>query len=336
MQDEDSRATTAGATMRAVTRYEYGGPDVLRVGDVPVPEVKPDEVLVRVHAAGVDRGVWHLMTGTPYLARLAVGVRRPRNVVPGQDLAGVVEAVGARVSRFAVGDEVFGSGRGSFAEFAAAPEDTLVRKPAGLTFEQAAAVPVSAVTALKALHDVGRVTAGQHVAILGASGGVGSFAVQLAKAAGARVTGVCSAAKGDFVLSLGADRVIDHAAGDFAAGSPAYDLVLDIGGRPSVGHLRRALAPRGTAVIVGGEGGERLSGGMHRQLGAAALSPFVRQRLAMVIALVRAESLERLVALMGEGAVMPSIDRSFRLEQASEALAYLEAGRVRGKVVLAV
>ncbi|WP_258062299.1 NAD(P)-dependent alcohol dehydrogenase [Arthrobacter sp. B0490] len=336
MQEEKRRTTAAGTTMRAVTQDRYGGPVVLRVGEVPVPDVRPREVLVQVRAAGIDRGVWHLVTGTPYLARLAVGVRRPRNAVPGMDLAGVVVAVGAQVSRFAVGDEVFGGGRGTFADFAAAAEHTLVRKPAGLSFEQAAAVPVSAVTALKALHDVGRVAAGQHVAVLGASGGVGSFAVQLAKAAGARVTGVCSAEKAEFVRSLGADRVLDYATEDFSDGAPAFDLVLDIGGRPSVPRLRRALAPRGTAVIVGGEGGGWLSGGMQRQFGAVALSPFVGQRLAMVIALVRADSLERLVGLIGDGSVTPRIDHSFRLEQAAEALAHLEEGRVRGKLVLTV
>ncbi|OUM39481.1 NAD(P)-dependent alcohol dehydrogenase [Arthrobacter agilis] len=322
--------------MRAVVQDAYGGSEVLHSRDVPVPGVAADEVLIQVRAAGLDRGVWHTMTGLPYLGRLAFGLRGPRNPVLGMDVAGVVVAVGARVSRFAVGDEVFGVGRGTFAEFATAREGGLVHKPAALSFVQAAAVPVSGVTAVKALHDAGRVGEGQHVAILGASGGVGSFAVQLARAAGAQVTAVCSGAKAEYVRALGADQVIDYRVQDFALGGAAFDLILDIGGTPSVARLRRALSPNGTAVIVGGEGGGNLTGGLHRQLGAVALSPFVHQRLAMVFAVVRAEALERLVPLIEGGSVVPSIDRTFPLARAAEAMDYLESGAVRGKVVLTV
>lgn len=336
MQERLGRTTAGTGTMRAVVQDAYGRAEVLRPREVPEPGIAADEVLVQVRAAGLDRGVWHTMTGLPYLGRLAFGLRGPRNPVPGMDVAGVVVAAGARVSRFAVGDEVFGVGRGTFAEYATASEGSLVHKPAALSFVQAAAVPVSGVTAMKALHDVGRVGDGQQVAILGASGGVGSFAVQLAEAAGAQVTAVCSGAKGEYVRALGAHRVIDYSLQDFAHAGAAFDLILDIGGTPSVGHLRRALAPNGTAVIVGGEGGGNLTGGLHRQIGAAALSPFVRQRLAMVFAVVRAEVLERLVPLIEAGSVVPSIDRTFPLADAAEAMDYLESGAVRGKVVLTV
>src|SRR6478672_1273255 len=227
--------------MRAIVQETYGDADVLRLETVARPEITEHEVLVRVHAAGLDRGTWHLMTGRPYVMRLGVGLRGPRNPVPGIDVAGTVVAVGQEVTRFAVGDEVFGFGRGTFAEYAVVREDRLARKPATLTFEQAAVVPVSASTALQALTDVGRVERGQQVLVIGASGGVGSYAVQLAKALGAEVTGVCSAAKVDLVRSLGADHVVDYAHDDFADGSHRYDLVLDIGGNPTLARLRRAL-----------------------------------------------------------------------------------------------
>ncbi|WP_434994194.1 NAD(P)-dependent alcohol dehydrogenase [Arthrobacter sp. Ld5] len=327
-------APGARGTMRAVVQETFGGPDVLELREVAVPNIAGDEVLVHVRAAGVDRGVWHTMTGLPYLGRLAFGLRRPRNPVPGMDLAGVVVAVGAEVTGFAVGDEVFGGGRSTFADYAAAGERSLAHKPAALSFAQAAAVPVSAVTALKAVQDVGRVAEGSRVLILGASGGVGSYAVQLAKAAGAHVTAVCSGAKTDYVLSLGADRAIDYAAGDVAGGPETYDVVLDIGGNPSVSRLRLYLTGKGTAVIVGGEGADRLTGGLHRQLGALAVSPFVPQRLTTLLALVRAESLERLLPLLETGAVVPSIDRTFTLGEAARAMDHLASGKVRGKIVL--
>ena len=321
--------------MRAVVQDGYGTADVLRVARVPRPTIRAHEVLVRVHAAGLDRGTWHLMTGYPYAVRLALGLRRPRHPVPGHDVAGTVVAVGADVTRFAVGDEVFGMASGSFAEYAAAREDKLALKPPGLSFAQAAAVPVSGRTALQALHDVGRVEAGQQVLVIGASGGVGSFAVQLARAAGATVTGVCSAAKVELVRGLGAEQVLDYARDDFADGTRHYDLILDIGGNPSLTRLRRALTPTGTAVIVGGEGAGSLTG-LGRQLRAVIVSPFVRQRLTMLAARERATDLERLRELIEAGSVTPSVDRTYPLEEAAEAMRHLVAGDVRGKVAITV
>ena len=258
-------ATTSVGTVRAILQDAYGTSDVWRVGNITVPDVADKEVLVKVEAAGLDRGTWHLMTGLPYLGRLVFGLRRPKNPVPGRDLAGTVVAVGAAVTRFGAGDAVFGIGSGSFAEYAVALEDKLARAPANLTSSQAAAVPISGTTALRALRDTGRLEQGRRVLIIGASGGVGTYAVQLAKALGAHVTGVCSTAKIDLVRSLGADRVIDYTRDDFADGAERYDLVIDIGGSSSLSRLRRAVNPEGTLVIVGGEGGGTLTG-MRRQL----------------------------------------------------------------------
>lgn len=272
--------------MKAIVQDTYGPPAVLRLEETDRPVPGRGEVLVRVHAAGVDQGVWHLMAGMPYALRaMGFGLRAPKVRVRGMDLAGRVEAVGADVTRFRPGDEVYGSCDGSFAEYACAKEDALAPKPRNVGFEQAAAVPVSACTALKALRDVGRVEAGQSVLVLGASGGVGTYAVQLAKAFGARVTGVCSAAKADLVRSIGADEVVDYTEHDPVDGSHRYDLVLDIIGNRPVSRLRRALTPRGTLVIVGGEGGGRWIGGNERQLGALLLSPFVGHRLRTVAAM---------------------------------------------------
>lgn len=320
--------------MRAIVRDTYGGPEVLRLERVPRPVVKGRDVLVRVRAAGVDRGVWHTMTGLPYLGRLAFGFRKPRDPVLGLDLAGTVEAVGPGVTRFAVGDAVYGSGRGSYAEYAVAPEAKLAVKPHALTFEQAAAVPVSAVTALQGLR-AGKIREGQKVLITGASGGVGSYAVQLAKAYGAHVTGACSSGKVGFVTALGADRVVDYSREDFVETGP-YDLILDIAGNPPISRLRRALTPAGTAVITGGEGGGKLAGGLHRQFGAMALSPFIRQRLKVFLGLVRAADLQELAPLIEAGKIAPALDRTFALAGAQDALRFLEDGRVSGKVVLTV
>ena len=328
-------SATAERTMRAVVRKEYGEVDVVSVTRVARPEPADGEVLVHVHAAGLDRGVWHVMAGLPYAARLALGLRRPRKPVLGFDVAGTVVAVGNAVTRFAVGDEVYGFGAGTFAEYAVVPERSLARKPVNLTFEQAAVVPVSAVTALKGLRDVGRVRAGQRVLITGASGGVGSYAVQLAKALGAEVTGTASTAKLDLVRSLGADHVLDHTVEDFADGSRRYDLILDIAGNPSLARLRRALTPTGTAVITGGEGNGKLTG-MRRQLTALALSPFVRQRLTTFVGTVRSAELEELTGLIESGAVTPSLERTYPLEEAPEAIRRLVAGEVRGKVAITV
>jgi NADPH:quinone reductase-like Zn-dependent oxidoreductase len=322
-------------TMRAIVQDGYGSAGVLRLARTARPRIGGSDVLLRVRAAGLDRGRWHLMTGRPYLLRLVVGVRGPRNPVQGLDVAGTVAAAGPGVTRFTVGDEVFGFGRGTFAEYAVAREDKLAAKPANATFEQAAVVPVSAVTALQALTDVGHVKAGQKVLVTGASGGVGSYAVQLARAFGAEVTGVCSTAKLDLVRSLGAAHVIDYTRDDFAAGGRRYDLILDIAGNPALSRLRRALTPAGTAVIVGGEQGGNWTG-MGRQLRALALSPFVRQRLTMVTARQRASDLERLAGLIEAGTVTPAIGAAYPLEQVPDAMRHLEAGKARGKVAITI
>lgn len=335
MKTPESAAMDVGM-MQALVRDTYGSSEVLRVADVPPPVVAArDEVLVRVAAAGLDRGVWHLMTGRPYLLRLVFGLRRPRNPVLGIDLSGTVVAVGPAVTRFSPGDEVFGIGRGTFAEYAVAREGKLAAKPASTTFEQAAVVPVSALTALQAL-DAGRVKPGQKVLVIGASGGVGSYAVQLAKALGAEVTGVCSTDKRDLVRSLGADHVVDYTRDDFAAGGQRYDLVLDIAGNPRLSRLRRVLTPRGTAVLVGGEDGGSWTGSMDRQLRAVVLSAVGRQRLIPLVSREKASDLERLGELIDSGTVTPSIDRTYSLDQAPEAMRHLEAGGVRGKVAITV
>ncbi len=325
------------ATMRAIVQDAYGDADVLRLERVARPAIGEGKVLVRVHAAGLDRGTWHLMTGKPYLMRVVgMGFRGPKDRVPGRDLAGVVEAVGVGVTRFAVGDEVYGVGRGSFAEYAVAAEDKLARKPASLSFEQAAVVPISAGTALQALTDQGRVEAGQSVLVIGASGGVGSYAVQLAKALGAEVTGVASSAKLDLVSALGADHVIDYTREDWADGTRRFDLVLDIAGNPALSRLRRALSPTGTAVLVGGEDGGNLTGGMNRSLRALMLSPFVGQRFAWFIAKERASDLARLAEHFEAGTVRPNVERTYPLDRVPEAMGHLAAGQVRGKVAISI
>jgi NADPH:quinone reductase-like Zn-dependent oxidoreductase len=323
--------------MSAIVQDAYGDAGVLRHEQIALPEVADNEVLVHVHAAGLDRGTWHVMTGKPYLMRVAgMGLRGPKDRVPGRDLAGTVAAVGTDVTRFAVGDEVYGVGRGSFAEYAVAREDKLAPKPGNLSFAQAAVVPISASTALQALTDHGRIEAGQEVLVIGASGGVGSYAVQLAAAFGARVTGVASAAKLDLVRALGAERVLDYARDDYADGSHGYDLVLDIAGNPRLSRLRRALTPTGTAVLVGGEDGGNLTGGMNRSLRALVLSPFVKQRLAWFVAKERSSDLDRLAGLFEAGQVTPSIDCTYPLDAVPDALRHLEAGRVRGKVAITI
>jgi NADPH:quinone reductase-like Zn-dependent oxidoreductase len=323
--------------MSAIVQDRYGAADVLRLQRIARPEPAEHEVLVRVHAAGLDRGTWHLMTGKPYLMRIAgLGFRGPKDRVPGRDLAGTVAAVGTAVTGFAVGDEVYGVGRGSFADYAVARADKLAPRPRTLSFEQAAVVPISAATALQALTSHGRLQAGQRVLVIGASGGVGSYAVQIAKALGAEVTGVASTAKLDLVRSLGADHVIDYTRDDFAGTGDRYDLILDIAGNPSLRRLRRALTPTGTAVIVGGENGGDLTGGMSRSLRALALSPFISQRFVNFINKEHASDLDRLTGLLDAGQVTPSVDRAYPLDQVPEAMRQLAAGRVRGKVAITV
>ena len=320
--------------MRAIVQDVYGSADRLRLSEIERPVIAANEVLVQVRAAGVDRGTCHLMRGEPYLMRiLGFGFRGPKNRVPGLDVAGTVVAVGADVTRFQAGDEVFGISRGSFAEYAAAPEAKLVRKPAELSFEQAAVVPVSGLAALQGLR-AGRIKAGQKVLIIGASGGVGSYAVQLAKAFGATVTGVASTAKAGLVRSIGADQVIDYTREDFADGRQHYDLILDIGGNSRLSRLRRALTPNGTLVIAGGEGGKWT--GVGRQLRALMLSPVVPQRLTMYISAHRQGDLEALRQQVEAGHVTPVVGKTYPLPEVPEAIRHLEGGRARGKLAITV
>jgi NADPH:quinone reductase-like Zn-dependent oxidoreductase len=323
--------------MQAIVQGRYGTvpDDVLRLEQTTRPRIAASEVLVQVRAAGVDRGTWHLMAGQPYLMRiLGFGFRGPKTSVPGLDVAGTVVAVGPEVTRFAVGDEVFGIARGSFAQYAAAREDKLVRKPARLSFEQAAVVAVSGLTALQGLRDAGRIQAGQQVLVIGASGGVGTYAVQLAKVFGATVTGVCHSAKTGLVRSIGADHVIDYTREDFADGRRRYDLILDIGGGSRLSRLRRALAPKGTLVIAGGEGAKWT--GMGRQLRALALSPLTRQRLTTFVSRHRQADLETLRQLTESGQVTPVVGGTYPLAAAPQAIRDLHVGRARGKLAITI
>lgn len=323
--------------MKAIVQDRYGSADVLTLSNIDKPVLKENEVLVQVHAAGVDPGVWHLMTGMPYLVRvMGYGLRAPKHRVRGRALAGRVEAVGEGVTHFRPGDEVFGTCEGAFAEYAAAREDRLARKPANLTFEQAATVPISADTALQALRDAGQVRPGQRVLIIGAAGGVGSFAVQLAKAFGAHVTGVCSTTKVDLVRSIGADDVIDYSRDEFADGSRQYDLILDTAGNRPLSRLRRALVPDGTLVIIGGEGGGPWLGMLSRMIRTQITAPFARQKLRVLASTEGSENLQTLRELIEAGKVTPVIDRTYRLSEVPEAIRYLEKGHARGKVIIAV
>jgi NADPH:quinone reductase-like Zn-dependent oxidoreductase len=327
-------------SMKAIVQDTYGSTDVLELRDIDKPEIADDEVLVRVHAAGLHRGDWHVMTGLPYLIRLVVptlGLRRPKVPVLGMDVAGRVEAVGSNVTRFQPGDAVFGWCDGSFAEYACAPAGHFAAKPATLSFEQAAVVPISGFAALQALRDVGEVQPGQQVLVIGAAGGVGSFAVQLAKAFGAQVTGVCSTAQVELVRSIGADDVIDYTRDEITDGTRRWDLILDAAGRRSLSQLRRALTPKGTLVIVGGEGAGRWLGGFDRQLRAVVLSRLVGQRLRMLSSKPRPEDLRFLRELMEDGKVTPVIGRTYPLGEVPEAIRYLLEGHGGGgKIVITV
>lgn len=322
-------------TMRAVTQERYGDSSTLSVTMIDRPALGPTDVLVEVHAAALDRGTEHLMTGKPWLIRLAgFGLTKPKNSVPGLDVAGTVRAIGSDVTRFTIGDEVFGIARGSFAEYAAADEAKLSKKPRSVTFEQAAASTVSGITALQALTDVGHVESGQRVLVIGASGGVGSFAVQIARSLGASVDGVAGTRNLDLVRSLGADRVFDHQTTALRDIDGRYDLIIDIGGRNSIRTLRRLLHKTGTLVIVGGEDGNRVTGGIGRQLRALALSPFVQQRLTTFISTEHHTFIDRLAAHLDAGDVVPVVRNRFPLEQAAAAMRQLETGQASGKIVL--
>jgi NADPH:quinone reductase-like Zn-dependent oxidoreductase len=333
------RTLFAVETMTAIVHDDYGTvpEDVLRLEEVPKPTIADDQVLVRVRAASVDRGTYHVMAGLPYPIRVAgFGLRKPKYLNPGRSLAGTVETVGNNVTGFEPGDEVFGISAGSFAEYVSVRTDKLAPKPSNLSFEEAAAVPISGLTALQAVRDHGAVEAGQKVLIVGASGGVGSFAVQIAKAFGAEVTGVSSTAKVDLVRSLGADHVIDYTREDFADGQHRYDVILDIGGNRRLSHLRQALTPKGRLVIVGGETEGRWLGGTDRQLRAKLLSVFISQKLGTFIASENAADLVAVRELIDAGKIKPAIDRTYPLSEVATAIRDLIDGRVRGKIVITV
>ena len=323
--------------MKAIVQDRYGSADVLELRDIPDPVVGDEDVLVRVRAAGCGPDVWHLMTGLPYFVRLMPGFHKLRAGVRGRDVAGVVQAVGAKVTGLHAGDEVMGIVEGSFAELALGRPDKLVRKPARLSFEEAAAVPISGLTALQAIRDVGKVGAGQKVLVIGAAGGVGTLTVQIAKAFGAAVTGVCSGSKEDLVRSIGADEVIDYRREDFADGTRRWAVIVDTAGRRPLRVLRRALTPRGTLVVVGGEGGGRWTGGFFRQiLRAPLLSLFTGQKLRPLVSKERREDLQHLAELIEAGTVTPVVGKTFPLAEAPDAIRYLEGGHARGKVVISV
>jgi NADPH:quinone reductase-like Zn-dependent oxidoreductase len=322
--------------MKAIVNHVYGPPGVLQLEDVDTPVTRGDEVLVRVLSAAVNPGDWDVLHGRPYVLRLTTGLRRPRNKVLGLAIAGRVEAVGGNVSEFGPGDEVYaGIGKGGFAEYACVPEAALAPKPANLTFEQAAAVPVAGTTALQALRDIGRVQPGQKVLVNGASGGVGTFAVQIAKASGAVVTGVCSTTNVDLVRSIGADHVIDYTQEDFTRNGQQYDLIFDNVGNRTLSELRRALAPRGTLIPNSNKGSGRWLGGfLRRAVQALVVSPFVSQRLRPFAATDKREDLVVLTRLIESGTVTPVLDTTYPLTEVAEALSHYGAGHARGKVII--
>ena len=326
--------------MKAIVRALYGSPDVLTLKDVDTPVPTDDQVLVRVHAASVNAYDWHMVRGLPYLLRMSEGLRRPTTSATGLDLAGRVEAVGKNVTQFRPGDEVFGQRSGAFAEFVCSREINLARKPTNLTFEQAAAVPMAGFTALQGLRDRGQLQAGQRVLINGASGGVGTFAVQIAKALGADVTGVCSTRNVEMVRSIGADHVVDYTREDFTQGGHRYDLIMDIASSRSLSACRRVLAPHGIFVLVGAAGGPdrqgRWLGPLTSFLKVLLLSRFVSQRMVPFMAKRSNEDLIVLTDLIESGKVTPVIDRTFPLSRTADAIRYLEEGHARGKVVITV
>ncbi|TMD48143.1 MAG: NAD(P)-dependent alcohol dehydrogenase [Chloroflexi bacterium] len=324
--------------MKAIAYEEYGSPDVLELKDVRKPNVEDDRVLVRVRAASANPYDWHFMRGVPYIARLmATGLRKPKHSVLGTDVAGEVEAIGNQVTRFRPGDEVFGFvGAGGFAEYVAAPEKLLALKPANLSFQQAATVPLAAVTALQGLRDVGEIRSGQKVLIVGASGGVGTFAVQIAKWYGADVTGVCSTRNLEMVRSIGANRVIDYTREDFTRTGQAYDLIFQLAGTASPSACRRALTPKGRLVLSSGDSPGRIVGPVARIIKAVLLSPFIGQTMRPLVAKPSSDDLQFLRELIEAGRVTPVIDRTYPLSAAPDAIRYLETGRARGKVVISV
>jgi NADPH:quinone reductase-like Zn-dependent oxidoreductase len=331
----DPNVAPLGEHMKAIVYCDYGSAEVLRYQDIPKPTLAEDEILVRVRAAGVNPLDSHYMRGTPYIMRMTTGLRKPVITRLGTDFAGTVEAVGSRVTRFKPGDEVFGGRTGAFAEYLTVRQDrSVVLKPANLDFDQAGAVAIAAITALQGLRDKGKLQPGQKVLINGASGGVGTFAVQIAKALGAEVTGVCSTRNVELVRSLGADHVIDYTKENFTEGDRQYDLILDMVGNHPLLALRRVMPPEGTMVIVGGPKTGKLLGPMIQPLKAMIISPFVDQEFSMLLAEFNQKDMEFLRELMESGQVTPVIDRRYSLSEVPEAIRYLEQGRARGKVVI--
>jgi NADPH:quinone reductase-like Zn-dependent oxidoreductase len=326
--------------MKAIVRHRYGSPDLLELTNVAKPVVDDDSVLVRVRAASVNAYDWHVLRGRPYLVRMLTGLRRPKSTAVGVDLAGLVEAVGKNVTQFRPGDEVFGHGGGAFAEYVCAGENNFVLKPTSLAFEQAAAVPMAGSTALQALRDKGRIQHGQKVLINGAAGGVGTFAVQIAKSFGADVTGVCSTRNVDMVRAIGADHVVDYTREDFTRSGRRYDLMLDIAGNHSLSAVRRVLSSDGTLVAVGAAGGpdEQAASGaiLVGMLEVLLVSRFTSQRLLPFLAKRSRDDLIALKELIEAGKVTPVIDRTYPLSETPEAIRYLEGGHARGKVVITV
>jgi NADPH:quinone reductase-like Zn-dependent oxidoreductase len=324
--------------MKAVVYHKYGSPDVLELAEVAKPTPKDDEVLLKVHAASVNPADWHLLRGKPYIARLQLGLRKPKDSVLGCDMAGQVEAVGKNVTMLQPGDEVFGSpfmhGFGAFAEWVSVSEDLLTSKPTTLSFEQAAAVPLAASTALQGLRDHGRIEPGHKVLIIGASGGVGTFAVQIAKSFDAEVSGVCSTRNAEMVRSLGADHVIDYTQEDFTRSGQNYDLILQLAGTLSPSECRRALTSKGTLVQISGESDGRWIGAVARIIKGLVLSPFVSQKMASFTVKPNKEDLQFLKQLIETGTLTPVIDRTYSLSEVPEAIRYLEEGHARGKVVV--
>lgn len=330
------QVTTGAETMKAVTYRCYGPPDVLEYGDVEKPTPKDGEVLVKVRAAAVNPLDWHYMRGSPYLMRLVSGIGAPKDSRFGVDFAGTVEAVGDSVTKFRPGDEVFGGRSGAFAEYLVIPEDrALTSKPANVTFEQAAAVPIAAITALQALRDKGGLQPGQKVLINGASGGVGTFAVQIAKSLGAEVTGVCSTRNVEMVRSIGADHVFDYKKEDYTESGNEYDLIVDMVGNHSLSANRRVLAPDGTLVIVGGSSGDWI-GPLARPIGTMLQGPFVDQEMVMLLARLDQAALDTLAEMMRNGEVTSVLDRSYPLSDVASAIRYSEEGRARGKIIVTV
>jgi len=332
----DQAVAVPGHPMKAIVYCDYGSPDVLKLEDVEKPTPEDDAVLIRVRAASVNPLEWHVMRGTPYVVRVQAGLRKPKVIRLGIDFAGTVEAVGKNVKRFKPGDEVFGGTTGAFAEFVAVREDrAVVVKPPNLTFEQAASVPIAAVTALQALRNKGKVQPGQKVLVNGASGGVGTFAVQIAKSLGAEVTGVCSTRNVEMVRSIGADHVIDYTKEDFTKSGQRYDVMLDNVGNRSLSECRSVLNPQGKYVMIGGESGRWIDP-LPRMVAAQLMARFVSQEMGMMLAHVRKEDLATLGDLMQSGKVTPVIDRRYRLSEVPAAIRYLEQGHARGKVVISL